>query len=201
MKINKTKTKGFTLIELMVVIAIITLLSSVVLAALSTAREKARVTKTVAEMKSLQTAIAQYQLDNGSVPYEQFSINSGGTSFNDSYGGTSLTTLLNMLITPKKYISKIPNAPGFPSNTNKSVLGYMTYSGRYTIPAYNWAYYCGEKPVNKYMIYFHPDGVKLNLPTAYYKYNYDPAMYDAVTSAYVNDGSAAYENRTYCVSD
>ena len=47
------KNKGFTLIDLLVVIAIIGILSSIVLASLSTAREKAQVAAFKSEMSSL----------------------------------------------------------------------------------------------------------------------------------------------------
>lgn len=54
------KNKGFTLIELLVVIAIIGILSSVVLASLNTARVKARDTRRVADIKSIQLALEFY---------------------------------------------------------------------------------------------------------------------------------------------
>ena len=54
------KNKGFTLIELLVVIAIIGILTSIVVANLGTARQKARDTKRVSDVKQLQLALALY---------------------------------------------------------------------------------------------------------------------------------------------
>lgn len=60
---------GFTLIELLVVIAIIGVLASVVLAALNSAREKARNASYAAQMKEYQKALALYYSDNGTYPH------------------------------------------------------------------------------------------------------------------------------------
>ncbi len=55
--LDKKRNRGFTLIELMVVIAIIGLLSSVVLASLSSARNKAKYSKTKVEQGSFIKAV------------------------------------------------------------------------------------------------------------------------------------------------
>ena len=62
------RTRGFTLIELLVVIAIIGLLSSVVLASLNTAREKAKVANSIAQVRELRTVVALYMNDTGVAP-------------------------------------------------------------------------------------------------------------------------------------
>lgn len=65
----KKTNQGFTLIELLVVIAIIGLVSSVISASLASARSKARDTKRVAEMRSIEKALAIYAVNHsGYVP-------------------------------------------------------------------------------------------------------------------------------------
>jgi type IV pilus assembly protein PilA len=60
--------KGFTLIEILVVVAIIGVLSSVVLASLSTARMKSRDQSRVAEIIELRKAIEFYYSERGTYP-------------------------------------------------------------------------------------------------------------------------------------
>ena len=59
---------GFTLIELLVVIAVIGILAAVILASLNSARIKARDARRLADIRTIQTALAMYYSDNGSYP-------------------------------------------------------------------------------------------------------------------------------------
>ncbi|HEY4495789.1 MAG TPA: type II secretion system protein [Candidatus Paceibacterota bacterium] len=54
------KKNGFTLMELLVVIAIIGILSSIVIASMTSARQKARDTKRISDIKQLQLALALF---------------------------------------------------------------------------------------------------------------------------------------------
>ncbi len=62
------RKKGFTLIELLVVIAIIGLLSTLAVVALGSAREKARDSKRLSDLKQVQVALELYYTDNNGYP-------------------------------------------------------------------------------------------------------------------------------------
>lgn len=60
--------RGFTLLELLVVISIIALLSSVMLASFAQVKTKASNSQTLAEVNEYQTAFEQYYIDYGRYP-------------------------------------------------------------------------------------------------------------------------------------
>lgn len=64
----KAKKRGFTLIELLVVIAIIGILATLAVVALQQARQNARDSKRMADMKQLQTALELFFNENGRYP-------------------------------------------------------------------------------------------------------------------------------------
>lgn len=66
--IKKTKIAGFTLIELIVVIAIISLLTSIILTSLSNSRLQAVDSKTIQQVREFQNAIALFYEDEGRYP-------------------------------------------------------------------------------------------------------------------------------------
>ncbi len=67
-KQNNKYSKGFTLLELLVVIIIIGLLAAIIMASVNSARAKGRDTKRITEMKSMVDALAIYYSANGSYP-------------------------------------------------------------------------------------------------------------------------------------
>ncbi len=99
------KHRGFTLVELLVVISIIALLSSVVLSSLNTARARARDARKIADFRQLTIALNQYYLANNSMPANP----TPGTEVCD--GSVGWTTVMNQLIAAG-YLSVIPRSPG-----------------------------------------------------------------------------------------
>lgn len=69
MKIKLYKQKGFTLVELLLVIAIIGILSTVAVVNLNVARAKARDARRMSDMEQIVLALNVYKETNGHYPY------------------------------------------------------------------------------------------------------------------------------------
>jgi len=94
---NKSALAGFTLIEMLLVIAIIGILATVATLAVSSARAKARDTQRVDAIKTIQTALMSFKIDQGRYPTaEEFA--SGALIVTSTSGTTT-------------YLAKIPSAP------------------------------------------------------------------------------------------
>ncbi len=110
MKFIYTK-RGFTLIELLVVIAIIGILSAVVLASLSTARQKSRDAKRIAEVTQIQKALDYYYDINQSYP------STTPTGYSGVDAGVQAVTAIGLL----------PKTPTPPPGTDTNYIYHGVY--------------------------------------------------------------------------
>lgn len=110
---DKRSQKGFTLVELLVVISIIGVLATLVLLQLSSARARARDTKRIADVNQIRTSVESYFEDNN---------------------GTYPTAIDSTSI--GKYLTKVPTDPltaqpyGYSYHTNAGgkVDGYQVWA-------------------------------------------------------------------------
>jgi prepilin-type N-terminal cleavage/methylation domain-containing protein len=188
MSSNSHRQKGFTLIELLIVISIIALLSSIVLASVKTGREKALITKTVGEMKSLQTALELYRNKFGVYPGELRSwydddYQCGSAMCNNVPGFVSF---VQTNLVANKFLAKTVTSPLYPNNCNDwdscwnsgYVLGYSNES--YSIYSESFYYLCGGQKINNYFLYFWANDKKVNLP--YMQYYDSGTLYNMATN-------------------
>lgn len=125
--------KGFTLIELLVVISIIGLLSSIVLASLSSAKAKANDARRLQDIHALQLALELYYNDHGAYPISTCSTNCASNANWAISNGPAYTTTLQAALAP--YISKLPQDPtqtAYVDNTS-----WAAYNNKYTYSYYN----------------------------------------------------------------
>jgi len=116
--------KGFTLIELMITLAIISILSTLLIPKFSNIQNKAKETHLKSTIHTLQLAIESYQLSKGNYPQS-----------------TQISTLINTLITNSE-LPQIPINPftGQPSTDNdtsgKIQYTYNSETNKYSLSAY-----------------------------------------------------------------
>jgi len=104
------KTKGFTLIEMLIVIAVISILIGIALPRFKGMQEEGNIAKAKGELRTLQTAVESYYIHNGSV-YP--------------------ASLVNVTTQRPQIVSSVPNDPFGASNYVYSTGGtnlYVIYS-------------------------------------------------------------------------
>ena len=107
----RNKNKGFTLIEMLVVIAVIGLLAALILVGLSSFRVRGRDTRRVADVKEVQNGLELYYTKNGHYPI-----------VSEAFPKDRWSDLTSKLTDPNEGlgINQIPQDPNYNSNDPNS---------------------------------------------------------------------------------
>lgn len=103
MKNSIKQTRGFTILEMMVVVVIIGILASMVVPNLMGSQERANMQKAVSDINALETSLDMYKMDNYDYPSTE-------------QGLEALITETDMDPTPRRfpeggYVKRLPNDP------------------------------------------------------------------------------------------
>jgi type II secretion system protein G len=123
---NKNFRRGFTLVELLIVIAIIGVLATLLMVNFVGVRQRARDAQRKSDLRQVQSALEIYRSDNGSYP-----ANAAGNILAANCGSTSLG---NAACTTT-YIQKIPVDPSGSTYYNNGNYFYSSNNTTYTLGA------------------------------------------------------------------
>ena len=132
----KKINRGFTLVELLVVISIIATLSTILFASFNDSREQARDKTRMADLKTLQLAVELYKAQNESYPMPDAGCGVPAGNFagpGNVFGPVSLSTCTNYIdgLVPD-FIPKLPTDPRF-ENENNQGFYYRSDGNSYKI--------------------------------------------------------------------
>jgi prepilin-type N-terminal cleavage/methylation domain-containing protein len=141
--INMRKSRGFTLIELLIVVAIIAILAAIAVPNFLEAQTRSKVSRVMADHRSIATGLEAYYIDNNQYPVCQ----EGANTVSDGFGGAGLcsnanlgaisnpsfainngtTTRFRTLTTPSAFITSLFYDPF--ANKKNVVFGYAAING------------------------------------------------------------------------
>ncbi len=197
----RTPTKAFTLIELLIVVAIIAILAAIAVPNFLEAQTRSKVSRTKTDLRTVATAIESYIVDNNHAPpMSDKGPASTWSVFQDiGAGGDDHARTPSYLTTPIAYITSLPFDPFIPSSTLSGADYIVQIGKRYVY--FNWEQFLDAYPTSTgyqnraadsgaWLMYgYGPDQDPFNNVGAVY-INYDP------TNGTVSNGNIFRTQRT-----
>jgi type II secretion system protein G len=127
---KKGGDSAFTLIELLIVVAIIAILALIAVPNFLEAQTRAKISRAKADMRSLNTALEAYRVDYNQYPPD---VDSGAYPRMHDDWGNELASY-HMITTPVAYMTTIPRDPfymsqgGTPTGIANKTIAYFEYS-------------------------------------------------------------------------
>lgn len=130
---SNKRTKGFTIVELLIVIVVIGILAAIVIVAYNGVQQRSRDSRRQNDIQSITQALELYYIDNGRYPAGSGS--SAAVGLNNQWSTTADGSWANLVTILKPYMGNVPSDPT--STAGAFPLNYNPPTG------YNYSYYSG----------------------------------------------------------